>query len=64
MCLVLTFILSSAAINFGLLVLIYQLRFDDPWTIAAFRALIATVLSHCLFFLWLCRRGEGKGPDL
>ena len=64
MCLLLAFILSSSAINFSLLVLMDQLLFDVPWTIAAPRALIATVLAHWLFILWLYLLGRGKGPDL
>ena len=57
--LLLALTISSLIVSFGLLVLFDQL-FSVPWTIAAPRALIATVLGHWLGLLWLYFLHKGK----
>ena len=54
------FILSSSAICFSVLLLFDQ-HLGIPWSTSAPRALIATVLGHWIFLLWLYRLGRGKG---
>ena len=59
--LLLALILSSSIVSFSLLVLIDQLLFGIPWTIAVPRALLATILGYWIAFLVLYSLGKGKG---
>ena len=59
--LMIALLVSSSLVSFSLLVLIDQMYFGIPWTIAAPRALIATILGHWIALLWLYRLSKGKG---